>query len=267
MKKKETTIHKRNELNRGTDMYSLNAKRCFNAIYYLYQKNRDIFTEYEKKNINFISIKFSTLRSLMNLDKDNNYVEIIKESIKELQTTLIELNNWINPITNKKYLWYATKFLNDAHIEKDNIISVQLEISVLFKQLMKEQLNFTKIDLIQYLNKFRTKYAMKIYEYLKSFGGYRYIDITQKHMMKLLNIINEDKTYKDYSALKRLVERQLIEIAKKTDLIDVCFFENKLVQKDLAKQKIFRILINKKNKKAVQQQEAKDILESLIKRF
>jgi len=261
--KKNITIHKRNEIIRGTDLYSLNGKRCFNAVYYLYQKNRNLFMEWEKKGVTFINLKFSTLRDLMSLEKDNNYVEIIKEAIKELQTTLIELNNWTNPVTGKKYLWYSTKFLNDAHVEKDNTLFVKLEISTLFKQLMTDQKNFTPLDLIQYMNQFRTKYAMKLYEYLKSFGGYKYINISQKHMLKLLGIDEEHKTYKQHYELKRLVERQLKEIVKKTDLEDTRLINSKA----LSKEKTFKILINPKNKKNVDKIEAQTALENLIKRF
>ena len=264
MNKKSITIHKRNEVIRGTDLYSLNAKRCFNAIYYIYQKHRDYFKRFENKDIHFISIKFATLREIMNLQKDNNYVEVIEEAIKELQTTLITLNNWTNPIDGIKYKWYSTKFLNDAKIYREDIISVHIEISTLFKQLMKDQKNFTPLDLIEYLNRFRTKYAMKIYEYLKSFNGYKYIDITQKHMMKLLALEENHKTYKHYSKLKCLIERQLKEIAKKTDLEDIRLINSKL----LSKEKKFRIIINPKaRKKTVKGQEAKEILETLIKRF
>jgi hypothetical protein len=262
MNKKEVTIHKRNEIIRGTDLYSLNGKRCFNAIYYLYQKHRSYFKRFEDRNINFIVLKFSTLRELMNLQSDNNYVEIIENAIRELQTTLIELNNWTNPITNEKYKWYSTKFINDAKIYREDIISVHIEISTLFKQLMRDQQNFTPLNLIEYLNKFRTKYAMKIYEYLKSFGGYKYIDIRQKHMLKLLSIPENHKTYKQYYELKRLVERQLKEISKKTDLKDVKLINSKL----LSKEKIFRIIINPKARKKVKNQDAKEILDSLIKR-
>jgi len=42
--------------------------------------------------------------------------------------------------------------------------------------------NFTKLELIDIVNKLRTKYAMKLYEYLQSFGGYKYIDITPLHI-------------------------------------------------------------------------------------
>jgi len=264
---KKITIHKRNEVARGSDLYSLSGKRCFNAIYYLYQKHRNIFKQYEEKNINYMSIKFSTLRDLMNLDKDNNYVELIKKALVELQTTNVELNNWQHPVTGKKYLWYSATFLNDVMVEKESNISVQLEISTLFKSLMVEQINFTPLDLLGNLNKFSTKYSMKIYEYLKSFGRYRYLDITQKHLMRLLNLKEDDKTYKNYSSLKRLLQRQLKEIAKKTDLVDAGLVENKLIQKDLSKQKIYRITINKKNKRAVEKQEAKDVLHSLFSRI
>jgi len=224
-----------------------------------------MFAEYEAKNINFMSLKFSTLRDLMGLEKDNNYVETIKEAIKELQTTLIELNNWTNPANGKKYLWYSTKFLNDANVEKENIVTVQLEISTLFKQLMRHHVNFTELDLIQYLNKLRTKYSMKLYEYLKSFGGYRYLDITQKHLMQLFGIDEEHKTYKDYAQIKRLLERQLKELIKKSDLKELKLDDSKQLKKD----KIFRIHINPKaSKKTAEKKKAEEILNALmIKKF
>ncbi len=53
--------------------------------------------------------------------------------------------------------------------------------------------------------------------YLQSFGGYKYIDITHKHMLKLLGLNENHKTYKHYAKLKTLIKRQLKEIAKKTD--------------------------------------------------
>jgi len=263
MHTKDLTFFKRNEIIRGSDDYSLNGKKCMNAIYYLYQKNRKMLIGYEKRGITFMSIKFSILRNAMGLQKDNNYVAIITSAIRELQTTLIELNNWTNPITKVKYKWYSTKFLNDANIEYKNQIYVNIEISTLFKQLMSDLTNFTRLDLIKYMNKFRTKYAMKIYEYLSSFKAYNYLDITQNHMMKLLNIDENDKNYKYYSKLTILVERQLNEISKKTDLDKVQLLHSKL----LAKEKIFRIKINPKSKKISDKIEVKTVLENLIKRF
>jgi len=250
---KNITIHKRNEIIRGTDFYSLNAKKCFNAIYYLYQKNRVITTQYERTKI-----RYSSLRKCMNLESDNNYVAIINEAIKELQTTLITLNNF--EIDETIYKWYSTKFLNDAHVKKDDEIAVTLEISTFFKKMIISQINFTKLDLVQYLNKFRTKYAMKLYEYLKSFGGYRYLDISQNHLMRLLNLSEKSK-YKYYSQLKILIERQIKELVTKSDL-------KKLKLSDNKKEKIFRFIIDPKaEKKTPSPKELETALENIIKRF
>jgi len=264
MQKSNITIFKRNEVARGTDMYSLNAKKCFNAIYYIYQKNRDMFAQYEDNNIAYMSLKFSTLRDIMGLQKDNNYVEVIKDAIRELQTTLIELNNWVNPANGKKYAWYSTKFLNDANVEHDNIVTVQLEISTLFKQLMRAHINFTPLDLVQYMNKFRTKYAMKLYEYLKSFGNYRYLDIPQSHLMRLFGI-DEKSKYRYMSDLSILLERQIKELLKKSDLKELKLDDSKQLKKD----KIFRIYINPRaKKKTATKEDTKQILDSLsINRF
>ena len=57
MKKKEITIHKKNEIVRGGDRLSLIGKRALNAIYYLIQKN-NLYNAYK------IKIRFSTLRQL-----------------------------------------------------------------------------------------------------------------------------------------------------------------------------------------------------------
>jgi len=264
MQKKEISIFKRNEVARGTDLYSLNAKKCFNAIYYIYQKNRDMFAKYEDKNIQYINLRFSTLRELMSLQKDNNYVEVIKDAIRELQTTLIELNNWTNPANGKKYSWYSTKFLNDANVEHENIVTVQLEISTLFKQLIRAHVNFTQLDLVPYLNKFRTKYSMKLYEYLKSFGNYRYLDIPQSHLMRLFGLSKESK-YRYMSDLSILIKRQIKELVTKSDLKELKLDDYKQLRKD----KIFRIQINPKaKKKTATQEDMKNILDSLsINRF
>jgi hypothetical protein len=81
--------------------------------------------------------------------------------------------------------------------------------------------------------------------------------------MKLLGFEPEHTTYKHYAKLKTLLERQIKEIAKKTDLRDVKLVNSKL----LAKEKTFRIIINPKSKENVEKIKAKTALENLIKRF
>lgn len=254
--KKKITIHKKNEFIRGTDDYSLNAKRAMNTIYWAYQKHN--LYKYEK-----VPISFATLRKMMNLESNNDYVEDIKEALRELKTP-IELNNFYHPIAETEYQWYMTSFINDAGFKKDNDGNwvAHIEVGNLIKYIMQLEGNFTMLELVPYLNKFRTKYAMKLYEYLKSFGAYRYLDITQNHMMKLL-ALDENSKYKYHSQLLQLIERQLKEISKKSDLAEVKMMKLKTLSKD----KIFRIIINPKSKKDVEKTEAKTAIENLIKRF
>jgi len=65
------------------------------------------------------------------------------------------------------------------------------------------------------------------------------------------------------SDLTTLLERQLKEIAKKSDLTEVKLMKSKL----LTKEKTFRIQINPKSKKDADKLEAQTALDSLIKRF
>ena len=81
-------------------------------------------------------------------------------------------------------------------------------------------------------------------------------------MMKLLNL-DEKSKYRYMSDLSTMVERQLKEIAKKSDLPNVKLIKSKTLSKD----KIFRVQINPKSKKEVDKTEAKTALDNLIKRF
>lgn len=256
---KKLTIHKKNEMVRGSDDYNLNAKKALNAIYYGLQKNRELGA-FKSNTVNF---KFSSLRSLMGLEKDNNYVFVMKEALLELQNPF-QLNNFFHPEDKVEYHWFSSSFLNSVgFIKKDDGEWIaKIEISSLCKYLMQKDGNFTQLSLVPYLNKFRTKYAMKIYEYLQSFKGYRYLEITHKHLIKLL-ALDEKSRYQYYSKLKELVERQLKEIKNKSDLTEVKLMNSKI----LSKEKKFRIMINPKSQKDAKKMEAENILNSLIKRF
>lgn len=253
MDKKKVTIHKKNELVRGTDRYSINAKRALNTIYYGIQKN-NLF-KYPR-----FQIRFSTLRELMNLEKDNRYVETIKNALRELREPL-ELNNFTHPTTGDKYSWYSLSFLNEVGFKKqDKELFAEVEMNQTMLKLMQIKDNFTKLDLMQYLNKFRTKYAMKLYEYLKSFERYKYLDITDEHMRKLLAIENIKK-YQYFSTLKELIERQIKEIQSKSDLKELKYRPYKT-------NKTFKFYINPKaTKKEPDQQEIEEVLEKIIRRF
>jgi len=257
MKKKAVKIRKQNEIIRGKDGLSLFGKRCFNSIYYLIQINTDKNPELLKSK--YIKFKLINLRKIMNLENVNNYIDIIKNSLKELQQP-IELNNFKHP-DGTNYSWYSFSPLNDVGFTKENDEwIVKIELSTLTKFLIEKKENYTTLELLPYLNKMRTKYSMKLYEYLKSFEKYRYIDITHSHIMKLLNLDPKSK-YKYYSQTKQLLNRQIKEIKEKTDLKDLKMIENK-------KEKYFRFIINPKSKHILKNnKKIEEMINNIIKKF
>ena len=254
--KKKITIHKKNEIVRGTDDYSVMGKRALNTIYWAMQKHKTY-------NHNHMIIRFSTMRKMMNLESDQRYVETIKEALLELMKPM-ELNKFHHPIYDEIFQWYTTSLLDEAGFKKneDNEWVVHVKVSALVRYIMQLKGGFTPLELIPVANTFRTKYAMKLYEYLRSFHGYTYIDITHKHMMKLLSL-SDTSSYSRFAKLAELLERQIKEIATKSDLPQVKLMKSKALSKD----KIFRIQINPKSKKEVDKTEAKTALENLVKRF
>ena len=257
MRKKEITIHKKNEIVRGGDKLSLMGKRALNSVYYLIQKN-NLYDVYKFK------VRFSVLRELMGLNENNDYVDRMKEGLRELMET-IELNNWTNPLDGVTYNWYATRFINEVNFKKENdewfaIIEPNRTITGLMK--LKE--NFTELQLIPAMNKLRTKYAMKLYEFFKSFERFRYIDLPQDYILRILGL-QDIKTYNSYYELKRLLERQIKELNKKTE-----FEHLKLPEptKEMKKEKIYRFIINPKNKKVLtDRKKIEQMTASLFKRF
>lgn len=231
--KEKVTIHKKNEIVRGIDDYSLNARRALNAVYYAVQKNK-LYRH------NTFRMRMSTMRHLMQLEKDNRYIERIQEAILELKRTIV-LNNYYHPVHETKYSWYATAFLNDVGFHKENDEHfINIEVSTLILHLMQTAGNFTQLDLLQHTQKFRSKYAFKLYEYLRSFAAYRYIEITHDHMTKLFNIKEDTKQHKYYSDLFKVVERAVKNVAKSSDLTELQLVKSKA----LSKEKIYRIIID-----------------------
>jgi len=271
MKKKQITLHKSNEMTRGADGLSVYGKRLVNAIYYLIQNNAN---ESEAKKqmleqMEYIPLEFPYLRKMLGLEKVESYIKEIEKAFDELHKP-IELNNFRNPRDNRLYNWYSISMISEASYVIDAYKkTAYVALAPLVKWLMihthdKElKGNFTRLELIPTINKLRTKYSMKLYEYLASFGAFRYLDITQKHLMRLFGIDENNKTYKNYSDLKRLLERQLNEIKEKTNLTEVRLLDSKL----LAKDKTFRVIINPKSKRDVGKMEAKTALDSLLEKI
>jgi plasmid replication initiation protein len=181
---KNITLHKSNEIVRGGDGLSVHAKRLLNSIYYLIQTNVNKGNTKAIENATYIPLEFPYLRKMMGLEKVESYIKEIEDAFTELQEP-IQLNNFKNPRDGKLYNWYSISIISEASWSIDNNKKVAyIALAPLVKWLMinTNNGNFTKLDLIPTINKLRTKYSIKLYEYLKSFGAYRYLDISQKRL-------------------------------------------------------------------------------------
>ncbi len=269
MRKKSITIHKANELTRGGDFLSIHAKRCLNAIYYLIQTNVNNGKTEVIEKLDYIPIEFPYLRKMLGLEKVESYIKEIEDALTELQKATLELNNFRNPKDNEVYQWYSMSFLADASWkldEKSGKKFAYIALPPLMKHLMihSNDGNFTALDLIPTINKLRTKYAVKLYEFFKSFERFRYIDLPQDYLLRILGL-QDVKTYNSYYELRRLLERQVKELNKKTELEHL-----KLVEptKELKKEKIYRFIINPKNKRVLtDRKKIEEMTKSLFKRF
>jgi len=262
---RKITIHKSNSIVRGGDSLSVHGKRALNAIYYLIQLNANDGKAEAIEKMTYIPLPFPYLRKMMKLENVESYTREIEKALTELQQP-IQLNNFKNPRDGQIYNWYSISIIAEASWKMDNNKKIAyVALSPLAKWLMlNTHENFTKLELIDVVNKLRTKYAMKLYEYLKSFGSYRYIDIEQKHILKLLGLPEDHKTYKHYAKLKALIERQLREISEKTDLKKVTLTD----RKEFSKKKVFRILINPKaEKKTANKQKIEEMVEAITKKI
>lgn len=265
---KNITLHKSNEITRGGDNLSIFGKRLINAIYYLIQTNVNDGNVMAIENAAYLPLEFPYLRKMMGLEKTESYIKKIECAFLELHEP-IQLNNFKNPRDGKVYNWYSISMISEASWSiSNNKKTAYIALSPLLKWLMintHKGGNFTPLALIPTVNKLRTRYAMKLYEYLKSFNNYKYLDISQNHLMRLFGIDDEHKTYKDFAQLNRLVERQIKDLIKKSDLKELKLHDDKTLKKE----KVFRFLINPKaSKKNVEKSKANEILKAIqVKRF
>ena len=269
MKKKEVTIHKSNQIIRGGDKLSLIAKRALNVIYYSVQRNVNEGKTNIIQNLDYLPIQFPFLRQMLGLNRVESYITEIEKALKELQTTTLTLNNFTNPKDGQFYNWYSMSFLSDVSWMVDKQTGIKkayVALPPLIKHLMinTNNGNFTSIDLIPTINKLRTRYSVKLFEFFQSFKKFRYIDLPQDYLIKILGL-EEKKDYKYYSHLFRLLERQIKEIAKKTDLIYLKLLEP---PKDFKKAKLYRFIINPNSKKDLSnRKKIEEMTKNLFQRF
>ena len=218
--KKEFSIHKRNEIIRGSNTYSLVAHKLANAIYHHIQLNR-IFKD------EVFEIRINTLRDIMGLTNNNNYIDVIKKSVKELAMP-IELYN-LDRITGHRKrgqdtLWQVVQFLHDPEIYKEGKdVFLEARMSPTMRVLIANSAegNFTPLVLNKHLNDVKSKHSYVLYEYMKSFENFNVIGnkipLDFERLDHMFNL-EHNKKYRYFSSFKQLLERCVEDLNNNTDM-------------------------------------------------
>ncbi|MBD3795733.1 MAG: replication initiation protein [Epsilonproteobacteria bacterium] len=202
---------------------SLGAMKALDVILQVYQEKQD----------NHIQLELAYLRKKLGLQRNNDYVDRIKNYLLELKLPF-ELRDFNDVKSGKDVAWVITSFLNDVKSYKDTQHIIEINISNSFVDYMIEQAGYTKIDLAL-STKFKTKYGYKIYEmYLRYYSMPNRYDKSIGVIKKDINELNEKfgTRHKHASKLMEGINRGVAEIFKLTDEEIISFYnktENKFV--------------------------------------
>lgn len=210
------------EITTARTKMSANELKVFYQISTLINKDDSEFQEYT------ISVK--DFCSSLGLNESNR--EYIVGLCKKLLRQVFEIEQ-----ENGDYIGY-TIFSRMRYKHK------QQEISMKFNQDMKPYLlnlkQFTKIENIEYIKKFDSKYAIRLYALLKDYRKMTYRDIEIQALHQMLEL---PKSYENYARLyKNVLEPAIKEINKKSDLFISSVEEIKKQRK-----KVLKIRINFQN--------------------
>ncbi len=218
--KNETTIHKRNEIIRGSNTYSLTAQKVANAVYHFVQFNK----KYKDEPFTML---VSDIRTIVGLENNNNYIEVIKKAITELSMP-IELYN-LDRITGHRKrgqdtLWQVVQFLHDPEIFKEGKdLFLEARMSPTMRVLIANSAegNFTPLVLNTYLNKVKSKHSYILYEYMKSFENFNLvgnkIPLDYERLDHMFNL-EHNKKYRYFSSFKQLLQRCIDDLNDNTDI-------------------------------------------------
>jgi len=218
--KKEITIHKRNEIIKGGNIYSLSAQKLGNAIYHFIQYNR-IFQD------KVFKIPLTEIREVMGLDNNGNYPTVIKNAVEELAKPIVLYN--VDQLTGvrkreKDTLWQVAQFLHDPAIIKEGKEKyLEAKMSPIIRVLMANanEGNFTQLVLNTHLKKVKSKHTYVLYEYLKSLEGFivlgNKVPLDFDRLNHMFNL-EGNPTYHYFSSFKPLLERCVKDLNKNTDM-------------------------------------------------
>jgi len=226
----EKMIHKANEVIHNMPNLSLESMRLLNELYYQVQIRKDKKNQDSLKydSLDFYRLQFTQtqLKKWMGIEKYNNYSKMIKKSLTELKETIELKNVRVNEEREKEYV--VVNFINEYSKEYEDINNkhqkmYEIEINHTMHQIIINSNfgYFTKLNL-EYQSKFKTKNAIRLYEYCKSFQKQSYTPPMSLDLLNKLFISN----YKYMSEALKVLHRNL-KIVNTISDIEISILENK----------------------------------------
>ena len=226
----EKMIHKANEVIHNMPNLSLESMRLLNELYYQVQirKNKKNQDSLKYDSLDFYRLQFTQtqLKKWMGIEKYNNYSKMIKKSLTELKETIELKNVRVNEEREKEYV--VVSFINEYSKEYEDINNkhqkmYEIEINHTMHQIIINSNigYFTKLNL-EYQSKFKTKNAIRLYEYCKSFQKQSYTPPMSLDLLNKLFISN----YKYMSEALKVLHRNL-KIVNDISDIEISILENK----------------------------------------
>ena len=185
---------------------------------------------YDERRSPHLQVEIAAIREALSLEKNNNYVAVIKRYMLELKVPF-ELRNFKDSAGREVDSAIAS-FIGDIKFYKDTRHMVDIYISEAFLEFMIDKAGYTVIDL-SLIKNFKTKFGYKIYEmYLRYYNTPHKKGMGIGVILKTLDELNDKfgTEYRYVSKMSVAIERGIKEIEKITG-VKIHYFYEKSIKK------------------------------------
>lgn len=246
VKKTDKKIHKDNKIIKSSSInhLTIHSLKILDNLYYHTQKhlNKTLGVGESRKltlDRDFtLPVRQTTLREWLGLEEENNYQKKIRESLKQLETS-IEVFNFIE--NGEAYTWGLKSFIKnitESKSKEDNkskLYSITID-KFLYNTILTLKGNFTEINL-NYQKSWKSSNTLRLYQYLKSIQN---ITDNKVHNLEWFNDFFNKKV-KYVSKVEEFLNHSITLINRDTDIKVMILLDKK--------DKTFRFTIRDTNRK------------------
>lgn len=202
------TIKKNNALTDGNiPDRKVIANKLVNALYFEYEQKGDTF-----------KIAINDLANMLGMTSNSGKTkEMIADGLKILQQP-IEIRNF--EYKGKGIKWHSAPFLSGATIYTEDKNYIEIKLSDMLIQGLKQKEHYTIIDL-EVSNKFKTKYGLVIWEMYLRYKNAKRTDVPNEVTYQMFSLEELNKkfgtNYKYNSDIMKCINRGLKEIEAITE--------------------------------------------------